>query len=94
MWSLCVAAGDVNSEEGRALVEKYHALFSAGLRQVRFLMQLWDCLMLRGLLAVSVRGSLKGLCLRRYGKSTRQPALRSDLAACALCSNACWIVAV
>ena len=31
---MCVAAGNLNSEEGRALVEKYHALFSAGLKQV------------------------------------------------------------
>lgn len=37
IWYLCAAAGDVNSEEGRALVEKYHALFSAGLRQVNAL---------------------------------------------------------
>ena len=28
-------AGDLKSQEGQALVEKYHALFVAGLRQVR-----------------------------------------------------------
>ena len=75
----------MNSEEGRALVEKYHALFSAGLRQVRCLtgnVKL-ACLVVYG----CVHGSEKGLCVRRYGKSTRQPALRSERAACALCSS-------
>ena len=34
-WEMGLAPGDFQSEEGRALVDKYHAMFVAGLQQVR-----------------------------------------------------------